>query len=391
MERAVAAEDHASVLVVGHDLGHDESHAGIDRQPRALVGMGLVQLLAVRVRDLEDGLGRVIDALVGVGGDPFHVLEQSDRITAQGERGAVLIPGRIRIVAAERTIRVGDHVTRAHVHAPHPGEDGRHSDRQLDFDRGDVERVAHRLLERQHAMRLAVVVIDLGGAVRVLVDERRRAVVHRRVHRRGASVDHRAVRIGLHRGAHVAWDRRVVDLPAIRVVVGRSDHHLDVPCQRVDRHQPRRKYASRVASIVAVARVADGAGHVVGHGRLADLLHVPVERRFDIQLLDARLETELAQLGQHVVDEVRGVELVDGGVVRQLLRLRLVHLLLRDEVRAHHRAKDLGLAQLGRVGMKHRVPLRRSLRQARQHCRLREVELRRGDLEVAFRRGLDAV
>ena len=97
MQRAVEAEDRGAVGVVGHDLGHDVRHSGVDRYPRSLVGVGLVEGIALRVTDLKDRLGRVVHAHVRVDRDAAHVLEQRDRVTAQGQARAVLVGRGVRV------------------------------------------------------------------------------------------------------------------------------------------------------------------------------------------------------------------------------------------------------------------------------------------------------
>ena len=116
-----------------------------------------------------------------------------------------------------------------------------------------------------------------------------------------------------------------------------------------------------------------------------------VQGRLHVELLDAGLEAELPELLEHVVHEVRRGEAVDRRLVIELLGERRIHLVLGDEVLAHHRLQDLGLPELRRFGVQHRVPLGRRLRKSREHGGLRQVELRGGDVEVALGRGLDAV
>ena len=47
VQRAVVAEDLRAVVIVRHDLGHDEGDARVDGLARALVGVRLVQQLTV--------------------------------------------------------------------------------------------------------------------------------------------------------------------------------------------------------------------------------------------------------------------------------------------------------------------------------------------------------
>ena len=114
MERAVVAEDLGAVVVVGHDLGDDERDARIHRLPRPLVGVGLVQQLAVRVGDLQDRLGCVVDAHVGDRGHAAYVLQQRDRVSTERQARSVLVTWSLRVVAA-----VGVDVARLQAEVAH--------------------------------------------------------------------------------------------------------------------------------------------------------------------------------------------------------------------------------------------------------------------------------
>ena len=77
---------------------HQGRQSRVDRQPRALVGMRLVQGLAVRVGHLEDRFRRVVHTHVGVGRHAAHVLEQGHGVPAEGQRRPVLISRRSAVV-----------------------------------------------------------------------------------------------------------------------------------------------------------------------------------------------------------------------------------------------------------------------------------------------------
>src|SRR5258706_1870403 len=92
------------------------------------------------------------------------MLEQRDRVSTQGEAWPVLIPRRLRVVAA-----VWIYVSRLGSNVAHKGEYGRHADRQFGLDGADRHRVGERLFHRQHAVRRLVLVLTWHDAEGVLL------------------------------------------------------------------------------------------------------------------------------------------------------------------------------------------------------------------------------
>ena len=286
----------------------------------------------------------MVHAHIGDRRHPTDVLEKRDRVTAERDRGAVLIARGLGVIAA-----VGVDIAGLDAEVAHEGDDRRHSDRELDLDGGDVERVAKALLERQDAVRLTVVVVEVRGRVRVLVDQWRRPVIYRRVDRGGSGADDGRVRVRLHRRAHVHDLGRPVVLPAGGVVVGRADHGQDLPVLRVLSHQRRRQLSARVSPGVC--------SQVVDHDALAELLHAEVKGGLHVQLLDSWSKPELPKLSLDVVDEVGRQEAVGRGLINKLLRQRLVHVGRGDVAGPDHGLQNLCLPELRGVRVQHRVPL----------------------------------
>ena len=230
-----------------------------------------------------------------------------------------------------------------HAHPPGHAENVRYPDAQLRLHRRDVERVAHRHLQRQHAVIPEVVVqrgIRLEAAGAAPGWKHQGGVEHGGDHVEFAALDRGRVGVDLEGRAGLAGRVRHVD-PATRpVVVIAPDHGEDFAGLRVHADQ------RGVVEVVVVALLRD----LIAHHLFRQQLEVQVERGVDtVTTPVARLDVVLLpQRLQHIVDEVGRQVMVGGRVDLQLGRVGRVRFHLGDEVVLDHRRQDRELARLRR-------------------------------------------
>ena len=289
-EQRAASEDHGPVVVVGHDLLHDESHSRIED---SLAGVELVVVdELVPLADVLDRIRLAQQSLRRQDRRTGRHLQRRLAVSAQGERRAVRVQ-RIVIRVDREAVRVDSvrHVWRgAHLarHRHHRGN----ADAELNLDRRDVQRVAHASLKLARPV-VAPVVVPWGvhlGRARFPVAEPR--VGDGRRHRVLAARDGRGVGVDLHRRPGIA--RRPhgeVVLAAVRVRIGRTHHGDDRTCRGIDRHQ-------RSLSDVPPAQGLD----VLAHHALADVLQRGIQRGHDAQAAGVGLV--LAELGDQQPGDV---------------------------------------------------------------------------------------
>ena len=252
---AVTAERHAAIAVIGHDRGDDERDLRADRP-------GLV-------------LRRVVGEDVAAGG----VLDrqQRRRHVADPERGQRRdarrhVDGRHLVAAerqAERVILIGLRQM-GHAHPPGGAEHVRNPDPQLRLHRRDVQRVAHRHLERQHAVVPEVVVqrdvrLKAAGAAPGRKDQGR--IEDGRDHVELPAFDGGRIRVDLEGRPRLAGPVRHVD-PATRpVVVVAADHGEDLAGLGIHADQ------RGVVKVVEVAFLRD----LIPDHLLGDVLQVEIQ------------------------------------------------------------------------------------------------------------------
>ena len=269
------------------------------------------------------------------------------------------------------------------AHPPRGVEDGGDAGRQLDLDRGDVQRVAHRHLQRQRAVVVLVVVLRGIGLEAVFAAAQRedhRLVPDGADHVQAAAFDRGSVGEHLEGGSRLAGVGGChVDLAARTVVVVAAHHGQHLAGLWIHGNQ------RAVVEVVVVPEPGD----LASDDGLRQVLNVQIETGVDaVALTVAGADVVLlVQHLQHIVDEVRRLQLVRRIEELELLVLRRQRLRGRDHFLGNHGVEDFCLARLRPRRVDQRAVLRRRLRQPGKHGGLPQREVvRRGVEETAGRR-----
>ena len=340
-----------------HDLLGGLRHAGVED----LLGVVLVLVdhVAVAVLDARDRDRVAVDAAAG-----------------DGAVGLGHLDGR-HAGGAQRQRRVGGQV-HADAHGVGGVGDLVGADRDGDLRKACVGRHGERLGEGDGAVARVAVVLDLpgggrlDGGVAVDVDVGAHAVRDGRGEREDLEA---RTRLAARLRGHVEL--------ALLVALA-ADHGADVAVAHLGAHQGALELF--VADLVEALR----------HRLLGGLLHVEVEGGVDLEAArqDDVLVEVLEQQLAHIVGEVGagGGRLGEAaGVERDVLRLGLVALLLRDVADGEHAVEHVVAALLGGVDVDDRVVVAGRVRDAREGRRLVERQLARVLIKVGDARRLDAV
>ena len=198
----MAPEDHRPIVVVRHDLFHDESDLRVQHL-HAVVLLVLIEEGAVS-RDVLDRVGLPQDALRRQHRRTGRHLQRRLAVAAEGQRRPVgvqrIVGGVVRV-----SLRVVVQLIRRRSHrAGHP-DHARDADPKLHLDRGNVQRVARRVCLTRHRVSICEAPIRDTRDHRVLLAR-----------------DRRGVGVDLHRRSGIArWPHGQVVLAAITVRIRR--------------------------------------------------------------------------------------------------------------------------------------------------------------------------
>ena len=246
-----------------------------------------------------------------------------------------------------------------------------------DFYRRHVERVACHSAQRHRAAEIAAVILRRPAADldRTVVDDGVRRIIRLQCCRKDEGLERRTWLALRH--------RRAVEL--IRAAA--ADHRLDVSRMRVDGDERHLRLLHAVA-----VRALHGHGM---RGLFRRLLHRHVDRRVDLQafLVDGVGAVSVNDLLRDIVDEVRArrilyLRLIDQ---RRLLLRRLACRRIVDVAVLLHLVEHDFLAFLRGVEVVERRIVVGTLRYAREHRALVEIEILDVLAEVRLRRRLHAV